>query len=138
MPALPISILETCLYVDDLPASREFYSRLFEFPEIAGDEHFCVFQVRDGQLLLLFLKGAGSSNAETADGDIPVHGSQGAGHLGFAIPTEQLAAWEERLALQHVPVESHVVWPKGGTSLYFRDPSGNLLEVLTPGVWPSY
>jgi catechol 2,3-dioxygenase-like lactoylglutathione lyase family enzyme len=138
MPALPISILETCLYVDDLPANREFYGRLFEFSEIAGDERFCVFHVREGQLLLLFLKGASSARAETADSDIPAHGSQGAGHLGFAIPVEQLAAWQERLALQHVPVERQVIWPKGGTSLYFRDPSGNLLEVLTPGVWPSY
>src|SRR5688572_32601083 len=99
MPALPISILETCLYVDDLAAGREFYGGLFEFPEIAGDERFCVFQVREGQLLLLFLKGASSSTAETANGVIPAHGSQGPGHLGFAIPAEQLAAWQERLAL---------------------------------------
>jgi catechol 2,3-dioxygenase-like lactoylglutathione lyase family enzyme len=138
MPALPVSILETCLYVDDLSTSREFYTRVFEFQEIAGDERFCVFQVREGQLLLLFRKGATSEIAELPFGNIPPHDGETGGHLGFAIPADQLTAWIDRLALQEIPIESQITWPLGGTSLYFRDPSGNLLEVLTPGVWPTY
>jgi catechol 2,3-dioxygenase-like lactoylglutathione lyase family enzyme len=138
MPSLPISILETCLYVDDLQGSREFYTRLFEFPLIAGDERFAVFEVREGQLLLLFQKGATSEVAELPFGNIPPHGGETGGHLGFAIPADQLSAWIERLALQEIPVESQITWPLGGTSVYFRDPSGNLLEVLTPGVWSVY
>ncbi len=26
----------------------------------------------------------------------------------------------------------------GGTSLYFRDPDGHLLELVTPGIWSIY
>ena len=37
-----------------------------------------------------------------------------------------------------IEIESRVTWPGGGTSLYFRDPEGHLLELLTPGVWQIY
>ncbi|HWQ03343.1 MAG TPA: glyoxalase, partial [Candidatus Nitrosotenuis sp.] len=26
----------------------------------------------------------------------------------------------------------------GGRSIYFRDPDGHSLELVTPGVWPNY
>ena len=32
-------------------------------------------------------------------------------------------------------IEKEVEWPKGGRSLYFRDPAGNSVELVTPGVW---
>jgi hypothetical protein len=34
-----------------------------------------------------------------------------------------------------VAIEQEVDWPRGGKSLYFRDPAGNSVELLTPGVW---
>ena len=34
-----------------------------------------------------------------------------------------------------VSIEKEVEWPKGGKSLYFRDPTGNSVELVTPGVW---
>jgi len=49
-----------------------------------------------------------------------------------------LSAWEKRLAENEVAVESKVKWERGGQSIYFRDPDGNLLELVTPGVWPIY
>lgn len=27
-------------------------------------------------------------------------------------------------------------WGSGGKSIYFRDPAGNLLEIVTKGQWP--
>ena len=59
-------------------------------------------------------------------------------HLCFAIPFGEVAAWEEHLKRQGIEVESRIRWPRGGTSLYFRDPDGNSLEVATPGLWPNH
>jgi len=49
-----------------------------------------------------------------------------------------LEAWGKWLAENGVPVESKVKWERGGQSLYFRDPDGNLLELVTPGAWAIY
>jgi catechol 2,3-dioxygenase-like lactoylglutathione lyase family enzyme len=37
-----------------------------------------------------------------------------------------------------VTVESVVVWPGGAKSVYFRDPDGNLAELITPGFWKTF
>ncbi|HEX5778765.1 MAG TPA: glyoxalase, partial [Xanthobacteraceae bacterium] len=37
-----------------------------------------------------------------------------------------------------IELESRVDWPRGGKSIYFRDPDGHLLEFATPGLWANY
>jgi catechol 2,3-dioxygenase-like lactoylglutathione lyase family enzyme len=58
--------------------------------------------------------------------------------MAFSIEAADLDAWEQRLRDHGIAIESRVRWQRGGTSLYFRDPDGHLLELLTPGVWPIY
>ena len=53
-----------------------------------------------------------------------------------AVAAADLPAWEARLAAQGVPIEGRTQWPRGSTSIYFRDPDGHLLELATPGLWP--
>jgi catechol 2,3-dioxygenase-like lactoylglutathione lyase family enzyme len=69
---------------------------------------------------------------------IPPHDGEGTTHLAFTIPTESEAEWTTHLAANQVSIESRVTWPLGGFSLYFRDPDGHLLELVTPGCWPIY
>jgi len=69
---------------------------------------------------------------------IPAHGGSGVLHVGFGVSAAELPAWEARLAACGVEVESRMRWDRGGTSLYFRDPDGHLLELLTPGVWENH
>ncbi|MGH7057143.1 MAG: VOC family protein, partial [Acetobacteraceae bacterium] len=59
-------------------------------------------------------------------------------HLCFAIDAADLARWISHLGAMGITVESRVTWPRGGTSLYLRDPDGNSLELATPGLWPNY
>jgi catechol 2,3-dioxygenase-like lactoylglutathione lyase family enzyme len=135
---LPSAILETCLDVTDLARSRDFYAGLFGYPIMKSDDRFCAFSVAERQVLILFRRGSDPQGTTLSFGFIPAHGGSGAGHLGFGIPAGSLPAWQSRLAEQGVPIESSFTWPTGGTSLYFRDPDGHLLELLTPGVWPIY
>ena len=69
---------------------------------------------------------------------IPAHGTSGQAHLGLGVPSTSLPAWTERLEQMGIFIESSLTWPDGGTSIYFRDPDGHLLELLTRGVWPNY
>ena len=134
----PSAIIETCLDVQDLACARKFYADLFEFPLMNSDERFCAFDVGGKQVLLLFVRGSDPNGSKLPYGWIPPHGTTGASHIGFAIPADSLEMWRDRLAGRGIGIESEFQWPTGGTSIYFRDPDGNLLELLTPGVWPNY
>jgi catechol 2,3-dioxygenase-like lactoylglutathione lyase family enzyme len=69
-------------------------------------------------------------------GVIPGHDGAGSLHYAFAIGAEELAAWKERLNAHGIPIEGCMDWPRGGKSIYFRDPDGHLVELATPGLWP--
>jgi catechol 2,3-dioxygenase-like lactoylglutathione lyase family enzyme len=128
-------ILETALSVADLARSRDFYSGLFEYPVINADDRFCAFRVGERQVFLLFLKGSDPDGTRLPFGFIPAHGASGRSHVAFSISKDEIPVWLSRLSDQGIAVESQFTWPLGGTSIYFRDPDGHLLELITPGVW---
>jgi catechol 2,3-dioxygenase-like lactoylglutathione lyase family enzyme len=68
-------------------------------------------------------------------GELPAHGTTGAGHFALGIRPETLDDWRRHLATKGIAIEKEVTWPRGGRSLYFRDPAGNAVELVTPGVW---
>lgn len=131
-------VLETALYVSDLDRSERFYRRLFGFEPLVRDERVRALSVRDRQVLLLMARGRASEDAETPGGRIPGSEAHGEIHLAFGVTRDHLSAWEERLRDRGVAVESRVEWPRGGKSLYFRDPDGHLVELVTPGCWEIY
>ncbi len=131
-------ILETCLYVADMEQSARFYERLFGFRRMLSNDRICAFNVSDRNVLILFLQGGTSEPVQLPGGILPPHDGSGQTHFAFAIPADDLAAWEKRLAENGVAIESRVHWEPGGDSLYFRDPDGHLVELATPGIWPIY
>jgi catechol 2,3-dioxygenase-like lactoylglutathione lyase family enzyme len=131
-------VLETSLYVDDLDRACAFYQRLFGFETFVHDDRMCALGIPAAQVLLLFKRGSTGAPAPAPGGGvIPPHHGEGALHMCLAIPFGELAAWEQFLSRAGVPIESRVHWPRGGTSLYFRDPDGNSIELATPGLWPN-
>ncbi len=74
----------------------------------------------------------------TQGGVIPAHVGSAPTHFAFSIAAGDLEAWKARLADEGVAVESVVDWPGGATNIYFRDPDGNLAELITPGFWAIY
>jgi catechol 2,3-dioxygenase-like lactoylglutathione lyase family enzyme len=132
MPLKTEGILESALYVADAARSAQFYERVFGFQVISDfGERGCALQAGERQVLLLFKKGASRSIPTPHDGD-------GELHIAFAIPTAELARWEQWLGENGIAVEEKRTWEAGGTSLYFRDPDRHLIEVATPGVWSIY
>ncbi len=137
-PPPPSAILETCLYVTNLTRARTFYETLFGYSVMAADDRFCAFEAGRQQVLLLFLHGSDPQGSLMPFGTIPPHDGFGPVHIGFGISSESLPAWRTRLAEYGVALESTITWPRGGTSIYFRDPDGHLLELVTPGIWRIY
>ena len=130
-------LLESALYVMDLDRSVSFYRDIcgFELIHTEGDR-MRAMSVADRQILLLFRVGGSRQATETPNGNIPPHDGYGSLHLAFAVEAGQLEPWRDRLLQMNIPVESEVHC--GGDSLYFRDPDGHLVELITPGCWPIY
>ena len=63
---------------------------------------------------------------------MPPHGMEGEGHVCFRASAAELEAWKARLSEKGVAIEADFEWPKGGRSIYFRDPAGNCLEFAEP------
>jgi catechol 2,3-dioxygenase-like lactoylglutathione lyase family enzyme len=134
-------VLEIALYVEDMGRAVEFYRRVFRFAVLAKSaepDRLTALDVGKTQVLLLSKKGASVEAVATPGGKIPPCDGGGNSHLAFPIETNELKDWKEWLAENDVVIESTVRWDRGGQSLYFRDPDGNLLELATPGVWPTY
>ena len=131
-------ILETSLYVADLQQAVAFYQQVFGFPTLYADHRMCAMNAGVSQVLLLFLKGASAKPSPTSGGIVPPSDGDGQLHLAFAIAHETLRDWGRWLQDCRIAIESTVHWPAGGTSLYFRDTDGHLLELATPGLWANY
>jgi catechol 2,3-dioxygenase-like lactoylglutathione lyase family enzyme len=125
------AVVETALYVHDLQAAEIFYRTVLGLPVIGKEPgRHVFFQVGEASVLLAFLADA------TLKGDqLPPHGATGPGHFALGIEADSIDTWRKLLHSHGVRIEKEVEWPRGGKSLYFRDPAGNSVELVTPGVW---
>ncbi len=135
MPKL-LSILETALYVEDLDRAAAFYDQVMGLSDVLySDDRMRAYSVNGQSVLLLFIRGGTTEPVQTGGGVISPHDASGQVHMAFAIAPETLDAWKARLADHAVAIEGTSDWKRGGHSLYFRDPDGNLLELATtPGL----
>jgi catechol 2,3-dioxygenase-like lactoylglutathione lyase family enzyme len=132
----PEGVLESCLYADDLEAAEAFYSGVLHLDVLAKEAGRHVFFRCGGGVVLVFNADATSSQVtEVGGAKIPLHGTRGAGHLAFLVSSESLGAWRQDLRTKQIAIESEVRWPQGGTSIYFRDPAGNSIELATAVMW---
>jgi len=125
------AITETAIYVNDLDATEAFYGTILGL-RVMGKEpgHHVFFQVGEASILLAFI-----AVATLKGGHLPPHGTEGPSHFALGIESESFDAWRKLLTNQGVNIEKEVEWPRGGKSIYFRDPTGNLVELVTPGIW---
>jgi len=134
-------VLETALYVEDVNRAVEFYQRVLGLSVLAKSgepERLAAMDVGGKHVLLLFKSGETWKDVNLPGGRIPGFDGKGNGHTAFPIDASEWETWEKQLAANGIAIESTVEWERGGRSLYFRDPDGNLLELATPGVWPTY
>jgi catechol 2,3-dioxygenase-like lactoylglutathione lyase family enzyme len=131
----PAAVLESALYVDDLDKAEAFYRDVLGLDCVGRTEGRHVF-FRCGEAIVLLFNAAATRVASPgASLPVPVHGASGQGHLCFRATSPEMDQWIERLKSCGVAIEADFLWPSGGRSIYFRDPSGNSLEFGEPKIW---
>jgi catechol 2,3-dioxygenase-like lactoylglutathione lyase family enzyme len=131
----PAGILETVLYAEDLGAAEAFYRDVLglePFASVAGRHLF--YRCGD-QVLLIFNPDATRVPPGAGALPVPPHGALGPGHVCFRATAAELDAWVGTLTAKSVAIEADFTWPRGGRSIYFRDPAGNCLEIAEPRIW---
>ena len=130
-----LGILETSLYTDDLDRLEQFYITLFGFQVLLSEERMRALRVSPTAVLLLFKKGASINGADTPRGHIPGHDGSGPVHLTFRIEEADIDPWRAHLRANGVAIISEVPGMGSGTSLYFHDPDGHVLEIAPYTIW---
>ena len=139
MAAPPIEgLLETALYVDDMARAAGFFGGVLGLPAILETPRLTAFDAGGSGVLLLFQRGLTAEDVVTDRGIVPGHHGEGRLHMAFRIAADTYDDWKAHLVAHGVTMRGEMTWPKGGRSLYFEDPDGNVLEVATPGLWATY
>ncbi|HXJ67945.1 MAG TPA: VOC family protein [Verrucomicrobiae bacterium] len=140
-PPPALRVVETALYFDGteaLRAAAAFYRDTLGLHLMSEGDRLVSVDAGGGTVLLLFHRGETAKGLRWPGGWIPPHDGSGPLHVAIGVAADQLEAWERWLAARGVEVESRVTWSRGGRSLYFRDPGGHSIELVTPGTWDNF
>ncbi len=122
-------IRETVLYARNLDEVERFYSDILGLEVYSRKEGaFVFFRVGDGMLLIF------NPDYTRRNESVPPHGCDGQGHVAFDTAGYSIGEWVRYLRSKGIEIEKTVEW-KGGRSIYFRDPAGNSVEIIEPGIW---
>ena len=121
-------VLESALYVVDLPAAEKFYTEILGLTLFSKQEGRHAF-FRCGRRMMLLFKAEATAVSANGPKDAPTHGAKGEGHLAFAVRDREIDRWKQHLVQKGVEIEKEI-HSNRGRSIYFRDPSQNSLESL--------
>lgn len=131
-----IKIIETCIYTSDLEKTRDFYINILGLQFISEEKGRHVFLKAGKSMLLIFNP---NSTLDEKKSIFPIHGINSPPsviHLAFEINNEDYHQWLEKLREKEIIIEKEIEFEKEKRSIYFRDPSGNLVELITQKAWP--
>lgn len=133
---MPLSVLETVLYAEDLESAQWFYGTVLDLPLISRHPTRQVF-FRHGTGVLLIFAPRISASPGTSKMPVPPHGAHGPGHVAFACEdAHTLDQWRTRLVTHKIAIERDLTWPNGARSVYVRDPAQNSVEFAERSLWP--
>jgi catechol 2,3-dioxygenase-like lactoylglutathione lyase family enzyme len=123
---------------------KDFYIDILGLEFVSEEKDRHVF-LKAGQSMLLIFNpnktlattdvGNGNSNAT----QLPTHGAFAPPsiiHFALEIEKQNYDNAKHMLNEKDIKIEKEVTWEKGTNSMYFRDPVGNLVEIITHGSWP--
>ncbi len=123
-------VKETCIYVQDLERTENFYSQVLEFPLIGSRPGRHVFFRAGTSVLLCF-----NPEATKKEDTLPAHYAYGPQHLAFEVTSEDYVEWKEKIQKHNISIIHEQIWRDKYYSFYFHDPDGHLLEIVEAGMW---
>ena len=123
-------IKETCIYVNDLERTKEFYHKKLRLPVISFMENRHIFFRAGSSVLLCF-----NPEATMDEEKLPPH--YGSGHLHFAFEVEREAYEDAKKFIldQNIIITHEENWGSGIKSFYFNDPDNHVVEIVMKGLW---
>jgi catechol 2,3-dioxygenase-like lactoylglutathione lyase family enzyme len=125
-----LSIKETCIYVEDLERTKDFYSGKLDLPLISFMKNRYVFFRVGTSVLLCFL-----AEATTKEKELPPHGAQGQIHFAFEVSKEEYQHALSQVKNSGIEIVHEHLWKNGIWSFYFHDPDNHLVEIIEQGLW---
>ena len=115
---------------------KTFYTEKLGLEFVSEEKDRHIFLKAGKSMLLVF----NPNNTLTMGKSVfPIHGVNTPPsiiHLAFEIDKEDYNNWKERLDKNEIIIEKEIEFDKGIRSIYFRDPVGNLIELITKDAWP--
>jgi len=125
--------METCIYSSDLKEMKEFYQDKLGLELVSEEMGRHVFFKVGKNMLLIFNPKVTMHEKETKHGAITPPAMN---HFAFEIEKDDFHTIKIDILNKNIEIEKEVTWKNGGLSIYFRDPAGNLVEIITDNFWP--
>ena len=128
-------IVETCIYSSKLKEMKDFYINKLGLDFVSEENGRHVF-LKAGKCMLLIFNPESTLNDSISI--FPIHGAitpPSIVHFALEINTADYEKWKDLLSKKQINIEKEL---KIGNSrsIYFRDPSGNVVELITENAWP--
>ena len=128
-------IVETCIYSSKLKEMKDFYINKLGLDFVSEENGRHVFLKAGKSMLLIFNP---ESTLNESMSIFPIHGAitpPSIVHFALEINTADYEKWKDLLSKKQINIEKEL---KIGNSrsVYFRDPSGNVVELITENAWP--
>jgi catechol-2,3-dioxygenase len=128
-------VIETSIYSSDLESMKKFYVDILGLLPIEQERDKLIFLKAGKSMLLIF----NPARTSVDNNRLPTHGAMSPPssiHFAMEIKEQDYKDWKKLLLKNSISIEKEVDWKNNSKSLYFRDPAGNLIELITPGGWP--
>jgi catechol 2,3-dioxygenase-like lactoylglutathione lyase family enzyme len=128
-------VIETCIYSSNLESMKKFYVEILGLPVVQEETDKLIFLKAGKSMLLIF----DPSRTNVNNDGLPTHGAMtppSSIHFAMEIEEKEYQPCKARLGGNGIAIQKEVNWDGKTKSLYFRDPAGNLVELITSGGWP--
>lgn len=127
-------IVETSIYSSNLEKMKEFYVDKLGLEFVSEQIGRHVFLKTDKNMLLIFNQAVTAAEKETSHGASTPPSMV---HIAFEIESDEYEQAKHLLEKNNIHIEKEIAWENNikSRSIYFRDPSGNLVEFITRNYW---